>query len=77
MAAGRDAVEEQNAKLKVEEARISAKRSVESAVRKRRRAQLLMNNADLATFKAAVALRIAEGAAVTVSPAVVADHFLD
>ncbi|OMO58783.1 hypothetical protein COLO4_34385 [Corchorus olitorius] len=62
LAAEHDALAEQNAMLKVEEARVSASRSVESAIAKRRRAQLLMENADMATYKAMMALRIAEAA---------------
>ena len=64
MAAERNTAEEQNAMHKVEEAKASANRSVELAVQRRQRAQLLMNNADLATYRATMALRIAEGALV-------------
>lgn len=56
----RDAVEEQNAVQKYEEAKAAAERCMESAVSKRQRAQLLLENADLAAYKAVVALRIAE-----------------
>lgn len=70
-------MEEQNAMLRVEEAKASAKRSVESAVGKRQRAQLLMEIADLATYKAAIALRIAEAAGVAESAEAAAAHFLD
>ncbi|KAJ6349901.1 hypothetical protein OIU78_006151 [Salix suchowensis] len=62
MAAEKDALEEHSALRKVEEAENSVKRSVEAAILKRQRAQLLMKNADLATFKAAMALKIAEAA---------------
>lgn len=72
-----DALEEQNAMRRVEEAKASAKRSLEEAVLKRQRAQLLMQNADLATYKATMALRIAEAAQVTESADAAADHFLD
>ncbi|XP_031268724.1 uncharacterized protein LOC116127210 [Pistacia vera] len=72
-----DAMEEQNAMLRVEEAKASAKRYVESAVGKRQRAQLLMDVADLATYKAAIALRIAEAAEVAESAEAAAAHFLD
>ncbi|OMO99137.1 hypothetical protein CCACVL1_03911 [Corchorus capsularis] len=65
LAAEHDALAEQNAMLKVEEARVSASRSVESAIAKRRRAQLLMENADMATYKAMMALGIAEAAQFT------------
>ncbi|GLT88771.1 hypothetical protein SLE2022_067820 [Rubroshorea leprosula] len=61
-----DAVEEQNALQQVEQARVSANRSMESAVEKRQRVQLLMENANMATYKAMVALRIAEAARVVV-----------
>ncbi|KAH9768930.1 Enhancer of polycomb-like protein [Citrus sinensis] len=72
-----DALEEQNAMRRVEEAKASAKRSLEEAVLKRQRAQLLMQNADLATYKATMALRIAEAAQVAESADAAADHFLD
>ncbi|KAJ4720627.1 Enhancer of polycomb-like protein [Melia azedarach] len=72
-----DALEEQNAMLRVEEAKASAKRSLEAAVLKRQRAQLLMQNADLATYKATMAMRIAEAAQVGESADAAADHFLD
>ncbi|GKU91582.1 hypothetical protein SLEP1_g5438 [Rubroshorea leprosula] len=61
-----DEVEEQNALQQVEQTRVSANRSMESAVEKRRRVQLLMENANMATYKAMVALRIAEAAGVVV-----------
>lgn len=64
MAAERNTAEEQNAMHKVEEAKALANRSVELAVQRRQRAQLLMNNADLATYRATMALRIAEWALV-------------
>ncbi|GMI70075.1 hypothetical protein like AT5G04670 [Hibiscus trionum] len=60
MAAEHDALEEENAMDKVEEARAAAIRSIESAILKRQQAQLLMQNADMATYKAMMALRIAE-----------------
>ncbi|KDP45003.1 hypothetical protein JCGZ_01503 [Jatropha curcas] len=62
MAAEHDALEEQNAMRKVEAAKASAQKSVESAILKRRRAQMLMENADLAIYKSLMALRIAEAA---------------
>ncbi|KAK8546206.1 hypothetical protein V6N12_027002 [Hibiscus sabdariffa] len=58
---------EHDAMAKVEEARVSATRSVESAILKRQRAQLLMQNADMAAYKAMIALRIAEAALFTKS----------
>lgn len=77
MVTQQDALEEQNAMLRVEEAKASAKRSLEAAVLKRQRAQLLMQNADLATYKATMAMRIAEAAQVGESADAAADHFLD
>ncbi|KAL5800441.1 hypothetical protein ACOSQ4_033325 [Xanthoceras sorbifolium] len=74
IAAERDAVEEQNAVRKVEEAKVSARDSTESAILKRQRAQHLMEIADLAAYKAMTALRIAEAALVAESAAA---HFLD
>lgn len=67
MAAELDALGEENAMVKVEEARASAARSVELAILKRQQAQLLMQNADMATYKAAMALRIAEATRFTKS----------
>lgn len=60
MAAERDSVDEQKNILKVQEAEAAAYRSDELAVRKRKRAQLLMEVADNCTYKATMALRIAE-----------------
>lgn len=68
MAAEQDALEEQNAVLKVKEANASASKSMQLAVSKRQRAQILMGNADLATYRAAMALKIAEAALVANSP---------
>ncbi|XWS56326.1 hypothetical protein CRYUN_Cryun09bG0076200 [Craigia yunnanensis] len=76
LAAEHDALAEQNAMVKVEEARVSATRSVESAILKRQRAQLLMQNADMATYKAMMALRIAEAARFTESSEVQLLNFL-
>ncbi|KAJ4979635.1 hypothetical protein NE237_010415 [Protea cynaroides] len=45
---------------RVEEAKSSAIKSLEVATLKRRRAQILMENADLATYKATIALKLAE-----------------
>ncbi|KAK8994523.1 hypothetical protein V6N11_045606 [Hibiscus sabdariffa] len=68
---------EHDALAKVEEARVSATRSVESAILKRQRAQLLMQNADMAAYKAMIALRIAEAALFTESSDVAVAHFFD
>ncbi|KAM4071942.1 hypothetical protein ACB094_11G099500 [Castanea mollissima] len=76
MAAEQDALEEKNAMLKVDEANASANRSVEFAILKRKRAQFLMENADLATYRAMMAIRIAEAARVAESPDA-ASRFLD
>lgn len=70
-------MEEQNAALRLEEANASLKKSVESAILKRQRAQLLMNNADLAAYKATMAIRIAEAALVSDSPDSAAALILD
>lgn len=77
LAAERGALEEQSALRKVEEAQASANRSLELAMAKRQRAQSLMGNADLAAYRATMALRIAEAAQVVESPDVAAAHFLD
>ncbi|KAL5538307.1 hypothetical protein UlMin_042727 [Ulmus minor] len=63
-AAEKDTEEEQNSLLKVVEAKSSANKFTELAVCKRRQAQLLMQNADLATYKATMALKIAEVASL-------------
>ncbi|GAB4855062.1 hypothetical protein Ancab_023645 [Ancistrocladus abbreviatus] len=76
LAAEQNAKEEQTALVKVQEARASAKRSAEVAIIKRQRAQFLMGNADLAMYRAAMALNIAEAAQVAESHQAVG-HFLD
>ncbi|GAB4855059.1 hypothetical protein Ancab_023641 [Ancistrocladus abbreviatus] len=76
LAAEQNAKEEQTALLKVQEARASAKRSSEVAIIKRQRAQFLMGSADLAMYRAAMALSIAEAAQVAESHQA-AGHFLD
>lgn len=60
MAAERDTVDEQKNILKVQEAGAAANRSDDVALRKRKRAQLLMEVADKVTYKATMALRISE-----------------
>ncbi|PKI59681.1 hypothetical protein CRG98_019922 [Punica granatum] len=77
LAAEREALEEQRSLKKLEEAKVSASRSLELAVSKRQRAQFLMGNADLAAYRATMALRIAEAAEVAESLNEVANHFLD
>lgn len=77
MATEQDVLEEQNALLRVQEAKAAASRSGSSAAVKRQRAQLLMGNADLATYKAAMALRIAEAARIAESADAAASLFLE
>ena len=77
MAAQQLALEEKNAMRKIEEAKASANRSMELANQKRKRAQLLMENADMATYKATVIMRIAEAAQVAESTDDIADFFLN
>ncbi|KAL3838371.1 hypothetical protein ACJIZ3_022962 [Penstemon smallii] len=63
IASERDSLEQRNNNSqKVEKAKAVAGRSEGLAVLKRQRAQMLMENADLATYKATIALRIAEAA---------------
>lgn len=77
IAAEQDALEEKNAMLRIEEAKASADKSMELAILKRKRAQVLMENADLATYKATMLIRIAEAAQVAESTNVSAEYFLD
>lgn len=78
MVAERDDLEERNATIKIKEANALASRSIEYAVLKRKRTQFLMENANLATYKAMMAIRIAEAARVADSPdAATASYFLD
>ncbi|XP_059446490.1 LOW QUALITY PROTEIN: uncharacterized protein LOC132178040 [Corylus avellana] len=77
IAAEQDAFEEKNAMLKVEEANASANNYMDLAIRKRKRAQFLMENADLATYRAMMAIRIAEAARVGESPDATSSYFLD
>ncbi|RDX63190.1 hypothetical protein CR513_58408, partial [Mucuna pruriens] len=60
-AAEQEALEE-NALLRIEEAKANANMSMELAIHKRRRAQSLAQNADMATYKATMLIRIAEAA---------------
>lgn len=76
IAAERGAVEDKNAVLRVEEAKASVSRSMEEAIIKRKRAQLLMENAELAMYRATMALRIADAAQFADSQQAAA-HFLD
>lgn len=76
MAAERETVDEQKNILKVQEAGAAAYRSDDLAVRKRKRAQLLMEVADNCTYKATMALRISEALEQGKSLTDVANFFL-
>lgn len=76
MVAERDTSEHKNNLFKLQEARAFADRSEQSAVLKRQRAQILMENADLTTYKAIMALRIAEAAEIAETPGAIASFFL-
>lgn len=71
-AAKLEAWEEQNVILRVKEAKALADASVEIAMSKRRRAQVLAENADLAVYKAMVSRRIAQAMKVAESSGEVA-----
>ncbi|PSR92960.1 Enhancer of polycomb like [Actinidia chinensis var. chinensis] len=73
----RDSVEEQNALIRVQEAKAAARRSEGLAIAMRQAAQVLIEKADLATYRAAKALRIAEAARVTKSADAAAFFFLE
>lgn len=75
-AAEQDAMEE-NAMLRIEEAKANANMSMELAIEKRKRAQSLAQNADLATYKATMLIRIAEAALAAESVDNAAAYFLD
>ncbi|KAI3757152.1 hypothetical protein L6452_04686 [Arctium lappa] len=62
-----------NATIKVEETERAAKRAEQAAIVKRERAQLLVENADLLTYKAMMALGIAEEARATSRSTTVTD----
>ncbi|CAH2074146.1 unnamed protein product [Thlaspi arvense] len=76
-AAEQEASEEQNVFLRVEEAKASADAAMEIAIAKRKRAQVLAENADLAVYKAIVALRIAEAMKVAESSDAATSLFLN
>ncbi|KAK6137735.1 hypothetical protein DH2020_028519 [Rehmannia glutinosa] len=76
IAAERDALEQQNNVHKLQEAKAAADRFEGLAILKRQKAQMLMANADLATYKAIMALRIAEAAQNTEAPKTVESFFL-
>lgn len=77
LAAERDALREKRSLQKLEEVVASISRSLERAVSKRRRAQFLMRNADLAVYRATKILRISEAADAAGSSGSVAAHFID
>lgn len=77
IAAEHNAAEEQSAILRIQEAKASADKSVQLAILKRQRAQLLMENADLAMYRATMAIRIADAAGENLDLKQAADHFLD
>lgn len=62
-------LEHNNNAQKLQEAKAAADRFEEMAILKRQRAQMLMENADLVTYKAVLALRIAEAAQLDENPA--------
>ncbi|XP_075494652.1 uncharacterized protein LOC142532230 [Primulina tabacum] len=76
MVAERDTSEHKNNLFKLQEARAFADRSEQSAVLKRQRAQILLEKADLTTYKAIMALRIAEATEIVETPGAVASFFL-
>ncbi|KAG9136331.1 hypothetical protein Leryth_003904 [Lithospermum erythrorhizon] len=71
-----DAIEQKNI-LKVQEAKARLDRLESLASQKRRRAQELFENADLAAYKAVMALRISEAAQFSESTHVAASYILD
>ncbi|KAL2943239.1 Enhancer of polycomb-like protein 2 [Bienertia sinuspersici] len=76
IAAEHNAAEELNF-LRVQDTKASADNLVEVAIHKRHRAQFLMENADLAMYRATMALRIADAALESLDHDQAADHFLD
>ncbi|KAJ8433328.1 hypothetical protein Cgig2_012896 [Carnegiea gigantea] len=76
IAAEHNVVEEQCPSIAAEDAEASVSRSMERAIAKRQRAQFLMENADLAVYRATMALRIADAAQVAELEQAAA-HFLE
>ncbi|CAN4103405.1 unnamed protein product [Withania somnifera] len=74
--AEKDSLQQQKAVLKVKEAKAAANKSEDLAVRMRQKAQQLMENADLATYKAMMAIKIAEAAKIAKSTEAVAPFLL-
>ncbi|GER53721.1 enhancer of polycomb-like transcription factor protein [Striga asiatica] len=68
IATEQNTLEQQNRVQKLQEAKAAAGRSEGLAILKRQKAQLLMANADLASYKAFMALRIAEAAQIAKNP---------
>ncbi|KAM7263800.1 hypothetical protein ACFE04_001483 [Oxalis oulophora] len=68
---------DQNALLKVEEAKAAAEKAIKEAILKRQRAQALLESANLATYKATMSLRIAEFARVLGSTDAAVSHIFD
>lgn len=68
IAAEQDALQQKNNVHKLQEAKVAANKYEDLASQKRQRAQMLMENADLATYKAMMALRIAEAAEADETP---------
>lgn len=76
IAAEHNVAEEQCSSVTAEDAKASVSRSMERAIAKRQRAQFLMENADLAVYRATMALRIADAAQVAELEQAAA-HFLE
>ncbi|KAL2482102.1 Enhancer of polycomb-like transcription factor protein [Forsythia ovata] len=76
MAAERDVLEQHNIFLKKQEAKSAANASEVLAVLKRQQAQLLAENADMSTYRATMAMRIAEAAQITEALSTVTPSFL-
>lgn len=68
----------QEAEVQFEEAKASANLKTEIAtISTSKKAQILMENADVATYKATIAVRIADAAKVGELTKAAAAHFLD
>lgn len=68
----------QEAEVQFEEAKASANLKTEIAtISTRKKAQILMENADVAKYKATIAVRIADAAKVGELTKAAAAHFLD
>lgn len=69
--------EDKNVMVKIEAAKAAAKESKEVAIQKRKRAQFLAQNADLAIYKATMLVRITETTQAGGSIDALAEYFLD